>query len=176
MTREEVIKRLNHVYDCTTDAMDGAAIDMAIKALQKENEPAPSEDNTGYENQKKYFRNNNDTSKKAKCQEEVDYQHKYLKLNDVVGSVDEKLDKLNVILNDLSEDCFNYNININNFAKAIRILNTPPKAKTEKISSADKAAEALIVEFGRIQTFFDIALDYCFSIKTLLINSKEVSQ
>ncbi len=71
MTRQEAVKRLNHVYDCTADAMDGAAIDMAIEALQKENEPAPSEDNTGYENQKKYFRNNNDTSEKAKCQEAI---------------------------------------------------------------------------------------------------------
>jgi len=173
MTREEVIKRLNHVYDCTADAMDGAAIDMAIKALQKENEPAPSANDTSSEEN---YPNNNDTAELKKCQEEVDYQDKYLKLNDVVGSVDEKLDKLKVILNDLSEDYFNYNINFNNFAKAIRILNTPPEAKTEKISSADKAAEALIVEFGRIQAFFDIALDYCFSIKTLLINSKEVSQ
>lgn len=175
MTREEAIRILEVIRSRSIVNRTSDALLMAINVL-KENEPAPSEDNTGYENQKKYFRNNNDTSKKAKCQEEVDYQHKYLKLNDVVGSVDEKLDKLNVILNDLSEDCFNYNININNFAKAIRILNTPPKAKTEKISSADKAAEALIVEFGRIQTFFDIALDYCFSIKTLLINSKEVSQ
>lgn len=40
-------------------------------ALNKENEPAPSEDNTGYENQKNYFRNNNDSTEKAKCQEEI---------------------------------------------------------------------------------------------------------
>lgn len=68
MTREEVIKRLNHVYDCTTDAMDGAAIDMAIKALQKENEPAPSANDTSSE--ENYY-NKNDSTEKKKCQEEI---------------------------------------------------------------------------------------------------------
>lgn len=174
MTREEVINELKDNLNPYKPPANPKAISTAISLLEKENEPASPKGNTSSENQK--ICNNNDNTKKKKCQEEVDYQDKYLKLNDVVGSVDEKLDKLKVILNDLSEDYFNYNINFNNFAKAIRILNTPPEAKTEKISSADKAAEALIVEFGRIQAFFDIALDYCFSIKTLLINSKEVSQ
>lgn len=72
MTREEVIERLRcFICEHVLGPKEIEAVKMAIAALQKENEPAPSEDNTGYENQKKYFRNNNDTSKKAKCQEAI---------------------------------------------------------------------------------------------------------
>lgn len=71
MTREEAIRILEVIRSRSIVSRTSDALLMAIDALNKENEPAPSEDNTGYENQKKYFRNNNDTSKKAKCQEAI---------------------------------------------------------------------------------------------------------
>lgn len=71
MTREEVINELKDNLNPYKPPASPKAISTAISLLEKENEPAPSEDNTGYENQKKYFRNNNDTSKKAKCQEAI---------------------------------------------------------------------------------------------------------
>lgn len=139
----------------------------------KEKEPAPSANDTS--SKEENLSKKNDSTEKAKCQEAVDYQEKYLKLSDIVNSTNEKLDKLKVILNDLFENYFSYNVNYNNFVRAIRLLNTLPSEK-EKIAPADNAAKKLIVEFGRLQAFFDIALDYCHSIKILLADSREVSQ
>lgn len=71
MTREEVINELKDNLNPYKPPASPKAISTAISLLEKENEPAPSEDNTGYENQKKYFRNNNDNTEKKKCQEEI---------------------------------------------------------------------------------------------------------
>lgn len=68
-TREAIRLLLNPMKQRTQCYAEALALNMAIAALEKENEPAPSEDNTGYENQKNYFRNNNDSTEKAKCQE-----------------------------------------------------------------------------------------------------------
>lgn len=71
MTREEVINELKDNLNPYKPPASPKAISTAISLLEKENEPAPSEDNTGYENQKKYFRNNNDSTEKKKCQEAI---------------------------------------------------------------------------------------------------------
>ena len=70
MTREEASRILEVIRSRSIVKGTSDALLMAINVL-KENEPAPSEDNTGYENQKKYFRNNNDSTEKKKCQEAI---------------------------------------------------------------------------------------------------------
>ncbi len=56
-------------YGVTTDYLLGLTDINTIPDWKKEKEPAPSEDNTGYENQKNYIFNNNDNTEKEKCQD-----------------------------------------------------------------------------------------------------------
>ena len=68
MTIEKAIKELEDLRHLALTQRANDAILMAIAALQKENEPAPSANDTS---SKENYLNNNDTSEKAKCQEAI---------------------------------------------------------------------------------------------------------
>ena len=69
MTREEAIRLLKLMYQQSKCEADDIALDMAIKALKKEKEPAPSEAVTSSEEEN--LSKKNDSTEKAKCQEAI---------------------------------------------------------------------------------------------------------
>ncbi len=68
MTREEVIRILEVIRSRSIVPRTSDALLMAIDALNKENEPAPSANDTSSEEN---YPKNNDTTEKAKCQEAI---------------------------------------------------------------------------------------------------------
>ncbi len=165
MTREEAIRELEKALyenDDEEQLISFETLKMALKVLKKE--PAPSANDAS---PKQNYPKKNDNTEKAKCQESVDYQHKYLKLNDVVNSLDGDLEKLTVILKHLSSEYFDYDINFNCFNKSIDLNNLD-------LTSSEKAAQRLMYEIESVQGFFSIITDYCYSMKKTLDAIEEV--
>lgn len=165
MTREKAITELEKALyenDDEEQLISFETLKMALNVLKKE--PAPSANDTS---SNKNISIINDTSEKAKCQESVDYQEKYLKLSDAVNSLDGDLEKLTVILKHLSSEYFDYDIDFKCFKKSIDLNNLD-------LTSSEKAAQRLMYEIESVQGFFSIITDYCYSMKKMLDEIEEV--
>lgn len=165
MTREEAIRELEKALYENDDEEQLISFDtlkMALKALKKE--PALSANDASSKQKSTVI---NDTSEKAKCQESVDYQDKYLKLNDTLNSLDGDLEKLMLVLKHLSSEYFDYDIDFKYFKKPIDLNNLD-------LTSSEKAAQRLMYGIESVQGFFSIITDYCHSMKKTLDAIEEV--
>lgn len=165
MTREKAIRELEKALyenDDEEQLISFETLKMALKALKKE--PAPSANDASSEQN---YSKRNDSTEKEKCQESVDYQDKYLKLNDAVNSLDGDLEKLTVILKHLSSEYFDYDIDFKYFKKPIDLNNLD-------LTSSEKAAQRLMYGIESVQGFFSIITDYCHSMKKTLDKIEEV--
>lgn len=127
----------------------------------KEKEPAPQEAVTSSNNNTSV---NNDNTKSQICQEEtIDYKDKYHKCASLLLDIDVNIKKAHALLKNLWDDFAMYDIDKSQFFGAACLSNM-----SETDTNGRKAAQRLLLEYDRLFTFIDIALDYTYEIKKSL--------
>ena len=126
----------------------------------KEKEPAPQEAVTSSNNNTSI----NNNTKLQICQEEtIDYKDKYYKCSSLLLDIDVNIEKAHALLTNLWNDFAMHNIDESQFFGAACLSNM-----SETDTNGKKAAQRLLLEYDRLFTFIDIALDYTYEIKKSL--------
>ena len=127
----------------------------------KEKEPAPQEAETSSSKNNSI---DNDNTQNEGCQEEtIDYKDKYYKCASLLLDIDVNIKKAHALLKKLWDDFAMYDIDESQFHGAACLSNM-----SETDTNNRKAAQRLLLEYDRLFTFIDIALDYTYEIKKSL--------
>ena len=136
-----------------------------IKVIpEKEKEPALQKAKT---NSDQNVSIKNDNTKTKACQEEIDYQNKYIKCSNLLCLTELRIKKIYQLLNNVWEDFASVDIGQSQFIGAACLKEIP---QTEE----QKAALRLLSEYDRLFDFINIALDYTYDIKKSIEENNEV--
>lgn len=138
-----------------------------IKVIPKEKEKEPALQEAKTSSNKNYSIKN-DNTKLKECQEEIDYQSKYIKCSNLLCLTELRIKKIYQLLNNVWEDFASVDIDQSQFIGAACLKEMPPETEGQK------AALRLLSEYDRLFDFINIALDYTCDIKKSLEENNEV--